>query len=270
MCSNRWAKPVWLGFSFAEADVVPDVGGHRGFHVRVAGEDHLQPVGQGELRRRQGDLRHRGRRAAPSALCMPSPPRSKSAHRPAGGSSGACVLLQAAVVPAGDQRGEPAHHCAVTEPFGQRLWSAVERLGPLCVGIDPHAGAAGGLGVAGYRGGRGAVRPHRGGRGPAAGAAAVVKPQSARSSSGFGSAGVAALERVRAGRRRAAQLLCITDVKRGDIGTTAAAYAEAYLDPASPLASDAITVSPYLGVRFAASRSWTPPPPTAVECSCSR
>jgi orotidine-5'-phosphate decarboxylase len=41
--------------------------------------------------------------------------------------------------------------------------------------------------------------------------------------------------------------LSILDVKRGDIGSTSQAYADAYLDPASPLASDAITVSPFLG-----------------------
>jgi orotidine-5'-phosphate decarboxylase len=46
---------------------------------------------------------------------------------------------------------------------------------------------------------------------------------------------------------RDAGLLCITDVKRGDIGSTAAAYAQAYLQPGAPLHSDAITVSPYLG-----------------------
>jgi orotidine-5'-phosphate decarboxylase len=39
----------------------------------------------------------------------------------------------------------------------------------------------------------------------------------------------------------------LLDVKRGDIGSTAAAYAQAYLDPASPICADAITVSPYLG-----------------------
>jgi orotidine-5'-phosphate decarboxylase len=37
-------------------------------------------------------------------------------------------------------------------------------------------------------------------------------------------------------------------VKRGDIGSTMAAYASAYLDPSSSLRADAITVSPYLGV----------------------
>jgi orotidine-5'-phosphate decarboxylase len=36
-------------------------------------------------------------------------------------------------------------------------------------------------------------------------------------------------------------------VKRGDIGSTSQAYADAYLDPSSPLAADAITVSPFLG-----------------------
>jgi orotidine-5'-phosphate decarboxylase len=39
----------------------------------------------------------------------------------------------------------------------------------------------------------------------------------------------------------------LLDVKRGDIGSTSQAYADAYLDPSSPLAVDAITASPYLG-----------------------
>jgi orotidine-5'-phosphate decarboxylase len=38
------------------------------------------------------------------------------------------------------------------------------------------------------------------------------------------------------------------DVKRGDIGSTAQAYAQAYLDPNSSLCADAITVSPYPGL----------------------
>ena len=40
----------------------------------------------------------------------------------------------------------------------------------------------------------------------------------------------------------------LLDVKRGDIGSTVAAYADAYLDPSRPLYVDAITASPYLGV----------------------
>ena len=42
--------------------------------------------------------------------------------------------------------------------------------------------------------------------------------------------------------------LVLLDVKRGDIGSTAQGYADAYLDRNSPLFVDAITVSPYLGI----------------------
>ncbi|MDC0279212.1 orotidine-5'-phosphate decarboxylase [bacterium] len=42
-------------------------------------------------------------------------------------------------------------------------------------------------------------------------------------------------------------LLVITDGKRNDIGSTATAYADAYLGKSSPWGSDSLTVSPYLG-----------------------
>ena len=48
-------------------------------------------------------------------------------------------------------------------------------------------------------------------------------------------------------RYRQAGLLSILDVKRGDIGSTMAGYAQAYLSDESSLAADAITLSPYLG-----------------------
>jgi orotidine-5'-phosphate decarboxylase len=76
--------------------------------------------------------------------------------------------------------------------------------------------------------------------------AAVVKPQSAFFEV-YGSAGIAVLERAVAALR-AAGALVLADVKRGDIGSTMSAYARAYLDPEAPLAVDAITVSPYLGI----------------------
>ena len=44
-----------------------------------------------------------------------------------------------------------------------------------------------------------------------------------------------------------AGLLVILDAERGDVGTTNDAYAEAFLGADAPLASDAVTVSPYLG-----------------------
>src|SRR5947199_145512 len=73
-----------------------------------------------------------------------------------------------------------------------------------------------------------------------AGEVAVVKPQSAFFER-FGAAGIAVLERTIRSARQAGALVLL-DVKRGDIGSTMAAYAEAYLGPSAPLAADAITV----------------------------
>lgn len=78
-----------------------------------------------------------------------------------------------------------------------------------------------------------------------AGSVAVVKPQSAFFER-LGSGGVAVLERALAELREAGTL-SLLDVKRGDIGSTMAAYADAYLSQDSPLRADAITVSPFLG-----------------------
>ncbi|MBE9047331.1 orotidine-5'-phosphate decarboxylase [Pleurocapsales cyanobacterium LEGE 10410] len=75
----------------------------------------------------------------------------------------------------------------------------------------------------------------------------AVKPQSAYYEL-FGSAGIIALEKtISAARDR--NLLVILDVKRGDIASTATAYARSYLsgDQSSPLEADAITIVPYLG-----------------------
>jgi orotidine-5'-phosphate decarboxylase len=127
--------------------------------------------------------------------------------------------------------------------FGSRVHAAIAARGPLCAGIDPHASllAAWGLDddVAGLE--RFALTAVEG----LAPHVAVVKPQSAFYER-FGSRGVAVLERVVA-ESRAAGALVLLDVKRGDIGSTSQAYADAYLDPSFPLAADAITASPYLG-----------------------
>ncbi|WP_203566436.1 orotidine-5'-phosphate decarboxylase [Aestuariimicrobium ganziense] len=74
---------------------------------------------------------------------------------------------------------------------------------------------------------------------------AVFKPQSAFYEV-FGSGGIAVLEQVLRDIRDAGAL-SILDVKRGDIGSTMAGYAQAYLSPDAPLSVDAITISPYLG-----------------------
>jgi len=74
---------------------------------------------------------------------------------------------------------------------------------------------------------------------------ALVKPQVAFFEA-HGSAGYAVLERT-ISVVRAAGTLVIADAKRGDIGSTMAAYSQAWLGEEAPLASDAVTVSPYLG-----------------------
>ena len=128
--------------------------------------------------------------------------------------------------------------------YGERLQQRVTERGPLCVGIDPHPAllAAWGLpdDVTGLeRCARGLVEA----LGPEV---AVFKPQSAFYET-YGSAGVAVLERV-LGDIADAGALSLLDVKRGDIGSTMAAYARAYLADGAPLAADAVTLSPYLGV----------------------
>ncbi len=78
-----------------------------------------------------------------------------------------------------------------------------------------------------------------------AGRVACVKPQAAFFEQ-LGPAGMVALGDVIAHARRSG-LLVITDGKRNDIGSTATAYADAYLGVESPWGSDSLTVSPYLG-----------------------
>ena len=80
----------------------------------------------------------------------------------------------------------------------------------------------------------------------AAGAVAVVKPQSAFYER-HGWQGVRALARL-VTECRDAGLLVLLDAKRGDVGSTNEAYAEAYFGPGAGLPADAMTVTPYLGL----------------------
>jgi orotidine-5'-phosphate decarboxylase len=127
--------------------------------------------------------------------------------------------------------------------FGARLHEAVRSRGPLCAGIDPHAALLHDWGLDDDLDGleRFALTAAE----ALAPRVAVVKPQSAFYER-FGSRGIAVLERLVVTCRDAGALVLL-DVKRGDIGSTSQAYADAYLDPSSPLAVDAITASPYLG-----------------------
>jgi orotidine-5'-phosphate decarboxylase len=125
--------------------------------------------------------------------------------------------------------------------FGARLAEAKKSRGPLCLGIDPHPEllrswdlptTADGLAkfcdicVDAFSG------------------FAIVKPQVAFFES-YGAAGYSVLERTIAALRSVG-VLVLADAKRGDIGTTMAAYAAAWAGD-SPLAADAVTASPYLG-----------------------
>lgn len=127
--------------------------------------------------------------------------------------------------------------------FGSRLLAAMADRGPLCVGIDPHPALLRAwdlpetvAGLASF-----ALTTVE----ALAGTVAVLKPQSAFFEA-YGSAGIAVLERLIADAREAGALVLL-DAKRGDIGSTMDAYAAAYLTEGSPLAADAVTLSPYLG-----------------------
>lgn len=131
------------------------------------------------------------------------------------------------------------------QTYGERLGEAVRVHGPLCVGIDPHAGLLDAWGLSDDVDG---LRRFCDTTVEAlAGQVALAKPQSALFER-HGARGIEVLEHTLAMLREVG-VLSLLDVKRGDIGSTMQAYAEAYLANGSPLRADAITVSPYLGVE---------------------
>ncbi len=132
----------------------------------------------------------------------------------------------------------------MADAFGDRVAAAVRATGPLCAGIDPSPELLRDWGLTDDSAGLRAfcarcVEAF-------AGEVGLVKPQAAFFER-HGAAGVAELERLIATARDAG-LLVLVDAKRGDIDTTAQAYADAWLGDASPLAGDAVTAHPYLGL----------------------
>src|SRR6516164_55149 len=125
--------------------------------------------------------------------------------------------------------------------FGARLAEAKRNRGPLCLGIDPHPELLRAWDLPATTDGLATfcdtcVEAFSG--------FAVVKPQVAFFEA-YGAAGFAVLERTIAALRSVG-VLVLADAKRGDIGSTMAAYAAAWAGD-SPLAADAVTASPYLG-----------------------
>lgn len=128
--------------------------------------------------------------------------------------------------------------------FADRFVSAARVCGPLCVGIDPHAGRIpnlfGGDTPDGLeKWGISVVKA-------AAGRAGIVKPQVGLFER-HGWQGMRALSRVCAAAHEAG-LIVLADAKRGDIGSTAEGYASAYLAADAPFVCDALTVNPYMGL----------------------
>ncbi len=133
--------------------------------------------------------------------------------------------------------------------FGERLARAIDGgKAPVVVGLDPHADrlpipildrmvdphAALGMWASAVVD---AVAP----------VAVAVKPQVAFFEQ-YGAAGVQALsDACRYARQRG--MIVLLDAKRGDIGSTAEAYARATLDDDGPMGADAVTLSPYLGAE---------------------
>jgi len=128
--------------------------------------------------------------------------------------------------------------------FGARLATVFADRGHLCLGIDPHAFLLDAWGLPDTAHG---VREFSlRAVDAAASVIGIIKPQVAFFER-HGSAGYAVLEEVLAAAR-AAGLLVIADAKRGDVGSTVAAYAESWLTPGGPLEADAMTISAYQGV----------------------
>jgi orotidine-5'-phosphate decarboxylase len=132
----------------------------------------------------------------------------------------------------------------MTASFGARLASVFAESGHLCVGIDPHPYLLAQWGLADS--GKGLREFGLRTVDAARGRVGIVKPQVAFFER-HGSAGYDALERTLRAAREAG-LLVIADGKRGDLGTSVEAYAQAWLTPGAPLEADALTVSAFQGV----------------------
>ena len=132
----------------------------------------------------------------------------------------------------------------MTDSFAARFAAVRALHGPLVWGLDPSAGLLDSWGLGDEPDGLDRFADIMLAAAP--GVVGLIKPQSAFYER-HGWRGIATLQRLVASARSAG-LLVILDIKRGDVGSTNDAYAEAYLGLRAPLAADAITVHPYLGL----------------------
>jgi len=133
---------------------------------------------------------------------------------------------------------------AAMPTFADRLQQKIREHSPLCVGIDPSAAVLQACGLPDSA--EGALEFGQRVLDAADYRIAVLKPQSAFFER-FGSAGFLALEAL-VKLARAREVPVLLDGKRGDIDTTAAAYAAGYFSATTTLRVDAITTHCYLGL----------------------
>jgi orotidine-5'-phosphate decarboxylase len=130
------------------------------------------------------------------------------------------------------------------DTFSRKLETAFNGFGHLCVGIDPHAELLDEHGFDQSPDGLFSFSMQM--LASLSGIVGIIKPQVSFYER-FGSQGFAVLEKVLYEANKAG-FLVIADAKRGDIGTTMAAYTSAWIDKDAPFICDALTVNPYLGV----------------------
>ena len=127
--------------------------------------------------------------------------------------------------------------------FGDRLYAAMEEHGPVCVGIDPHASLLAQWGLDDDANGvrefsLASLRPWVG----------APPPSSRRPHSSNAMARAVSRSSRKSLRPAARSARCVSSMLSvGDIGSTMAGYAQAYLSDDSPLAGDAVTLSPTWG-----------------------
>jgi orotidine-5'-phosphate decarboxylase len=131
----------------------------------------------------------------------------------------------------------------MADPFASRFAAARAEHGPLAWGLDPSASLLDAWGIGDTPAGLDRFAAIA--LDAAVGVVGLVKLQAAFFER-HGWEGIRTLQRLIADARHAG-LLVIVDAKRGDVGTTNEAYAEAYLGHDAPLGADALTVHPYLG-----------------------
>jgi orotidine-5'-phosphate decarboxylase len=130
------------------------------------------------------------------------------------------------------------------ESFAVRFAAVRDRFGPLVWGLDPAGALLEGWGLGDCADGLDRFADIM--LEAVTGTVGLIKPQSAFYER-HGWRGIRTLQRLLASARGAG-LLAVLDAKRGDVGSTNAAYAEAYLGAGAPLEADALTVHPYLGL----------------------